>query len=261
MFRYVIGFGSNLGSSQTLIELSFALLKAKGQVVKISPYYRSKALGPSSRDFLNGAFLFQTELAPPDMLRNLHRVETKLGRQRLMHWGARTLDLDILWWSEGEFHSNTLVIPHREVRNRDFAFLPLLDLGIDLGLRGELPRFDEVTITPSFVGDQPRVEASGGHLLDRIALGVNRMLSERQQESDPTEWTFSDEPIQTTALERVNSLLQNRLLVAITFLEESEDDSSLSVRAFWEPDRANIEDLPVFQVEASNDRVLVTEVR
>ena len=73
-------------------------------------------------------------LAPHQLLDELQNVEQQHGRERLRHWGPRTLDLDILLFGNQVLDDDRLTIPHRELRNRDFALQPLMDLKADLAL-------------------------------------------------------------------------------------------------------------------------------
>jgi 2-amino-4-hydroxy-6-hydroxymethyldihydropteridine diphosphokinase len=93
-----------------------------------SPLYETPALGPPQPDYLNAA----ARIAWPGSLESLfavtQHVELLLGRERKTRWGARTIDIDILDWSEGAVNTPTLVVPHAELLNRNFALAPLLDV-------------------------------------------------------------------------------------------------------------------------------------
>ena len=90
-----------------------------------SPIHASAPLGPSRRRYANAAALLATELAPPALLARLQAIETRFGRKRRgRRWTARTLDLDIVLWSEGIWALSGLTIPHPRFRERPFVLSP-----------------------------------------------------------------------------------------------------------------------------------------
>jgi 2-amino-4-hydroxy-6-hydroxymethyldihydropteridine diphosphokinase len=136
MSTVAIGAGSNLGAREAAIATAAVLLDARPgiEVVEVSPLYETPPLGPPQDDYLNAAFLLDTELSPPELLDALLRIERRLGRRRRANqrWGPRSIDLDILWDSRGPFHSTDLQVPHRELERRNFALGPLLDVAPEL---------------------------------------------------------------------------------------------------------------------------------
>ncbi|HEY6558065.1 MAG TPA: 2-amino-4-hydroxy-6-hydroxymethyldihydropteridine diphosphokinase [Polyangiaceae bacterium] len=125
---YVIGLGSNLGARLPNLLSACAGLRELGRIVAVSSLYETRALGPAQGDFLNAAVRISTARAPGALLDDLLGVEQRLGRVRRERWGPRTIDLDILWSPGLVLASSTLEIPHRELHNRVFALLPLLDV-------------------------------------------------------------------------------------------------------------------------------------
>ena len=67
-------------------------------------------------------------LTPEELLRELHKIETSEGRERKLHWGPRTLDLDIIFYDDLVYASEDLVIPHIDMENRYFVLKPLSEL-------------------------------------------------------------------------------------------------------------------------------------
>lgn len=132
----VVGVGSNLGSREASIRAACALLDSrKGiAVTAVSPLYETEPLGPPQPRYLNAALRLQTALAPLELLRVLLRTENRLGRNRKCteRWGARSLDLDLLWDERGPHESRGLQVPHPELENRDFALVPLLAVAPEL---------------------------------------------------------------------------------------------------------------------------------
>ncbi len=95
------------------------------RLVAASPLIRSRPIGPSKREYVNGAAVVETRLDPPALLEALQDIEARFGRKRQgQRWRARTLDLDIVLWSGGCWSDEVLTIPHREFRKRSFVLCP-----------------------------------------------------------------------------------------------------------------------------------------
>ncbi|MEE4450927.1 2-amino-4-hydroxy-6-hydroxymethyldihydropteridine diphosphokinase [Novosphingobium resinovorum] len=135
--RYLVALGSNMrhprhGSPRGVLAAALkALDHGKYEVLAASPVIESAPLGPSRRRYANAVAIVRTRREPGEVLRKLHRIEHKFGRRRRgSAWGARVLDLDIVLWSKGAFHSDgsgdhgELVIPHPAFRERRFVLDP-----------------------------------------------------------------------------------------------------------------------------------------
>ena len=132
-----IGLGSNLENPLGQLARAVAELAAlpRTRLVAQSSFYASRPVGPQDQpDFVNGAVWLRTELSPHTLLDHLQAIERAHGRERLRHWGPRTLDLDLLVYGQQVLDDERLTVPHRELPNRDFALQPLLDLDPDLQL-------------------------------------------------------------------------------------------------------------------------------
>lgn len=79
-------------------------------------------------NFVNGIIEIRTLLAPEELLQELHRIEQMEGRERKLHWGPRTLDLDIIFYDDLVYDSEDLMIPHIDMENRYFVLKPLSEL-------------------------------------------------------------------------------------------------------------------------------------
>jgi 2-amino-4-hydroxy-6-hydroxymethyldihydropteridine diphosphokinase len=124
--RYLIGLGSNRrGRHGGPAGEVRAALAAVGGVVVASPIVATAPLGPSIRAYANAAALIETPEAPPALLARLKRIEAAFGRRPGRRWGARVIDLDILFWSAGAWASPGLVVPHPALRARGFVLEPL----------------------------------------------------------------------------------------------------------------------------------------
>ena len=99
--------------------------KAGCKLEAVAPFISSRPLGPSQREYVNGAALVASPLTPHAMLAMLHGIEMLHGRERRgARWRARTLDLDIILWSGGCVADAQLTIPHPQFRARDFVLGP-----------------------------------------------------------------------------------------------------------------------------------------
>ena len=79
-------------------------------------------------EFLNGACCIETLYTPEELLEALHRLEAQAGRERKVHWGPRTLDLDILLYDNLIMYTDGLVIPHIDMQHRDFVLRPMAEI-------------------------------------------------------------------------------------------------------------------------------------
>ena len=84
--------------------------------------------GVEQDDFLNGAIELETLYTPMELLEFLQQTEAEAGRERLVHWGPRTLDLDILFYEDVVSDVPRLMIPHPDMQNREFVLKPLAEL-------------------------------------------------------------------------------------------------------------------------------------
>lgn len=129
--RAYIGLGSNMGDRRRYLNDAVEALRKHPLLVvkKVSEYIQTKPYGGvEQEDFLNGALELETLLRPEELLHVLHEIENEAGRERTVHWGPRTLDLDILFYDNLRYESDTLVIPHIDLTNRSFVLKPLAEI-------------------------------------------------------------------------------------------------------------------------------------
>lgn len=131
MHQYLIGLGSNMrhhrhGAPERVLAAAVERLGQEATVLATAPIERSAPLGPSRRRYANSAALVEGNASPEAMLALLQAIEQEFGRRRRgQRWSARVLDLDLLLWSGGCWHSDHLTLPHRELRKRKFVLSPL----------------------------------------------------------------------------------------------------------------------------------------
>ena len=99
------------------------------KLLRVSSFYETEAWGVVNQpNFINAAIKISTELEPLALLDELQRIELELGRIRREHWGARTIDLDILFIEGREISCERLTVPHKFLFDRDFALVPLKEI-------------------------------------------------------------------------------------------------------------------------------------
>lgn len=128
-----LGFGSNLGEKEQVILQAYELLKqALGPLKKQSSFFYSEAFGfESENTFVNSVCLFETEKNANEILMCTKEVELQMGRtQKSIHkqYQDRILDIDILLFNEEIIDTPDLQVPHPELQNRDFVYVPLLEI-------------------------------------------------------------------------------------------------------------------------------------
>lgn len=130
-----IALGSNLGDKQAYLDGAVdALGRTEGcRVETVSSYLATEPYGGVEQDeFLNGCLRLRTLLTPQELLDELHRIEQDAHRERLIHWGPRTLDLDLLLYDDAVFETETLIVPHVEMELRDFVLRPMAEIAPNL---------------------------------------------------------------------------------------------------------------------------------
>lgn len=127
----VVALGSNLGNSRELIENAVARFHSSDNFkrVKTSELIVTKPYGYTEQpDFLNGAMIFKTLLPPHELLDFMQDIERKADRKREIHWGPRTLDLDLILYGNEIISDERLTVPHPDMQNRDFVLRPLCEI-------------------------------------------------------------------------------------------------------------------------------------
>jgi 2-amino-4-hydroxy-6-hydroxymethyldihydropteridine diphosphokinase len=133
-----LGLGANLNSPKEQLDNAITALKKLPdcEFINVSHYYASKPMGPQNQpDYINAVALIKTTLKPEQLLDLTQSIELKHGRVRKAErWGARTLDIDTLLFSEQIINTERLTVPHYGLCEREFVVYPLLELAPDLVL-------------------------------------------------------------------------------------------------------------------------------
>ena len=130
-----LGLGSNLGDRRGHLEAALAALAAAPsvRVVAVSTFIETEPVGgpPGQPNYLNGAVVIETDLAPRALLALVKGIERDLGRREGPRWGPREIDLDILLCGDAVLESADLTIPHARLRERRFVLAPLSEIAPD----------------------------------------------------------------------------------------------------------------------------------
>ena len=135
-----LSLGANLGNrEETLREAVGRLAAADGvEICAVSSLYETVPWGKLDQpQFLNLAVCLRTSLAPEALLALAQRVENELGRVRHEHWGARTIDIDILHIEGVERNAQELTLPHPYMLKRAFVLVPLAEIAPTLLVKGK----------------------------------------------------------------------------------------------------------------------------
>jgi 2-amino-4-hydroxy-6-hydroxymethyldihydropteridine diphosphokinase len=101
------------------------------RVLARSHLYKTAPIGPPQPDYLNACVVIETTLTARALLNRLLAIENQFGRVRQQRWGARSLDLDLLLFSDQIIDSPGLTVPHPRLQERAFVLVPLVDIASD----------------------------------------------------------------------------------------------------------------------------------
>ncbi len=126
----VLSLGSNVGDRLNYLTLSkTAIQNYIGSIQFSSNIYETEPWGIDNQDsYLNQVVTVQTDRTPNDLLDNIHLIERELGRIRRVHYGPRTIDIDILYYGERIIDIENLKIPHSHIQKRRFILVPLSEI-------------------------------------------------------------------------------------------------------------------------------------
>jgi 2-amino-4-hydroxy-6-hydroxymethyldihydropteridine diphosphokinase len=136
--RAYVAVGSNLGDRWArLAQAARALRAAPGvAVLRASRVWDAAPIGPPQPRYLNAVLELETTRTPRSLLGLLREVEQAAGRTRDVHWGARTLDLDLLLHGDLVVREPGLTVPHPGMAGRRFVLAPLAELRAEIPVPG-----------------------------------------------------------------------------------------------------------------------------
>lgn len=135
MTQVYLGLGSNLQGSQRQLRAAIKSLRylPLTSIQQVAPFYFSEAWGRKGQpNFCNTVVAINTQLLPHKLLYYCQKIENKQGRLRLIRWGARTLDIDLLFYGQQTIKTSNLIIPHPRILQRPFVYEPLLKITPDI---------------------------------------------------------------------------------------------------------------------------------
>ncbi|OES45904.1 2-amino-4-hydroxy-6-hydroxymethyldihydropteridine diphosphokinase [Domibacillus iocasae] len=132
-----LSLGTNIGDREAQLKEAVSLLNAQKElhVSAVSSIYETDPVGFTDQpSFFNIVIKAETTLEPHELLSVCVKIENELGRKRVVRWGPRTIDLDILLYNHDNIKSDSLIIPHPRMNERAFVLIPLaeIDAAIEL---------------------------------------------------------------------------------------------------------------------------------
>ncbi|WP_018663715.1 2-amino-4-hydroxy-6-hydroxymethyldihydropteridine diphosphokinase [Heyndrickxia acidiproducens] len=126
-----LSLGSNIEPRLTYLQNAVKALQSTPgiELDKVSSIYETDPVGYTEQgNFLNMAVRIKTVFTALELLETCLSIEQQLGRERKIHWGPRTIDLDILLYNHENMKTEKLVLPHPRMHERAFVLVPLLEL-------------------------------------------------------------------------------------------------------------------------------------
>lgn len=125
--------GSNLGERETNLAEARRRIQRYCRIISESALYQTAAWGAENQpDFINQVIEVETQLPPKELLRELLLTELELGRERIVKWGPRTIDLDLLLYGDTVVNDADLTIPHPGIPHRMFTLAPFAEIAPDV---------------------------------------------------------------------------------------------------------------------------------
>jgi 2-amino-4-hydroxy-6-hydroxymethyldihydropteridine diphosphokinase len=144
--KAVIALGSNLGDRELNIDSAVAEIAKIIEVTHLSTNHETDPVGgPDQPKYLNAVLIAESLLAPDELLKALLAIESRLGRVRDIHWGPRTIDLDLIIVDDKKIDSPDLVLPHPRAHERRFVLEPWAEIDPDAVLPGH-GRIEEILL-------------------------------------------------------------------------------------------------------------------
>ncbi|WP_010309033.1 2-amino-4-hydroxy-6-hydroxymethyldihydropteridine diphosphokinase [Kurthia senegalensis] len=134
MVTAYISLGSNMGDKEQALQHAVQLLQKNEyvNVTKVSSIYDTDPVGYEDQDvFLNIVIEVETTLSAQQLLVTCQEIEQQLKRVRIIRWGPRTIDLDILLYNHENIETETLIVPHPRMHERAFVLVPLMEIAKD----------------------------------------------------------------------------------------------------------------------------------
>ncbi|MCE7067646.1 2-amino-4-hydroxy-6-hydroxymethyldihydropteridine diphosphokinase [Dyadobacter sp. CY326] len=125
--------GSNLGERALVLEAANQQIASRvGAIIAHSSVYETEPWGVADQPaFLNQVIRIESEFTPDEVLTILLDIEHELGRVRFERWGARVIDIDLLYYNNLILDTARLTLPHPRLQDRLFTLIPLVEIAPD----------------------------------------------------------------------------------------------------------------------------------
>ncbi|PAK84559.1 GTP cyclohydrolase I FolE [Lentilactobacillus kefiri] len=173
-----LSLGSNIGNRELYLHKAIEMLGNDPQILidKVADFYETSPVGGvKQRSFINTAVKIATNDEPLQLLDKIHQIEADLQRVRTVHWGPRTVDIDIIFFGTQETQIDKLTIPHPEAFNRLFVLIPIKQI-----MDHDSPYYAKVTQKIDQFPDKDQLIAKSNHpdsYKESIKRSVTNLLS------------------------------------------------------------------------------------
>lgn len=151
-----LSLGTNMGDRAQYLHDALEMLQENGDILVFqqSSIYETDPVGYTDQDaFLNMVVSVKTALSPEELLAYCQTIEKKLGRVRVIRWGPRTMDVDILLYDQNTIDSVSLQVPHPRMHERAFVLVPLLEINKELKMPNQAQAVSELaSVLPDVEG-------------------------------------------------------------------------------------------------------------
>ncbi|WNS80787.1 2-amino-4-hydroxy-6-hydroxymethyldihydropteridine diphosphokinase [Domibacillus sp. DTU_2020_1001157_1_SI_ALB_TIR_016] len=134
-----LSLGTNMGNREDQLKEAVRQLEEQKslRLLAVSSIYETDPVGFTDQpSFFNIVVKLKTSMTPDELLAACQEIENKLGRERIVRWGPRTIDLDILLYNHDNIKSDSLIIPHPRMTERAFVLIPLAEIDTAITLPG-----------------------------------------------------------------------------------------------------------------------------
>ena len=138
MTRVVLSIGANLGDAETMVHQTIHQLSEILKESKASRIYQTAPVGVEDQpEFFNAVVMGEWGGTADELLEKTSKLEEAAGRERILRWGVRTLDIDIIAFGDQVSHDPKLTLPHPRAHERLFVLIPWIELQPDAHLIGQ----------------------------------------------------------------------------------------------------------------------------
>ena len=129
--KSIVALGSNLGDKKDNLDKAIELIGKSDfcKITKTSSYIETEPWGyKEQEEFLNAAIEIETILSPRELIKLLLKIEQDLKRERIVRWGPRTIDLDVIFMEDIVSNDEDIILPHPRMHLREFVLEPINEI-------------------------------------------------------------------------------------------------------------------------------------